>query len=253
MSNRFFRVVPLILLPLAAGCSIAVPFEQNRPPVPLISHQGELVVSGGAHWPFAPGFDYQVVYAPVDHISTYAAMQFDKGRESIFPYNVFSPVEPEYNNRFYEVGLGYFDTIPRARYEAYLLAGFGNGAANSNTLNVFRIGVQQNFGVKKDIFGGGVGLGLGYEHLYNLRTNFTDFVFVQSSQTDSAISSFREISPKSSFYIEPIFFCSVGTPIGIRDRLFTLRCQLEIWLAFTTNSYSEFGGGNAALAVSFDF
>src|ERR1017187_81007 len=153
MLRRIIRVIQFALLPLVGGCGIPVPYVPSRPPVPLITHQGQLDVSAGVHFPDASGFDYQVVYAPMDHVSTYCAFQFDRRTGGTYmsgPQADYS----NYNNRFFEFGLGYFDSLPWAHFEAFLLGGFGNGTdhqtnftndqTDTTSLSVFRIGIQQN-------------------------------------------------------------------------------------------------------------
>jgi len=267
MSKRVAQVILLFLLPLAAGC-FSVPYEQNRPPVPLITHQGELDVSGGIHFPYASGFDYQAVYSPLNHISTYAAFQFD--RNNGYQYGgAGSPNIPDYFNRFFEIGLGYFDSIPGAHYEAYLLAGFGSGndrqtdwstsayQTDTTTLNIFRIGVQQNIGIITETGASiGAGLGLGYEHLYNLNRNYTNYDKHEIEYYDSAIaiSSFNETSPQSTLYAEPLIFGSFEFPLLFLGNDFCkMRFTGELWLTYRTNPYPAFGGGNASFTVSLDF
>jgi len=239
----------------------------------LIAHQGELKVSGGLHFPYASGFDYQVAYAPVDHISSFASFQFDRGSGGNYGE---VPSLPDYNNRFFEIGLGYFDSVHWGRYEANLQAGFGTGSdhktdmhstidsrtstteTDTTTLRVFRVGIQQNIstiiGRGFDI---GFGLGLGYEHLYHLDRTATNYHELNTNITDTAIaiSSVSETSSQSTFYAEPmLLFCLPGFPISFDGTdVCTVKIIVEVWRSFRTNPYPAFAGGNGSLTLSLDF
>ncbi len=227
-------------------------------------------MSGGVDFPYASGFDCEAVYAPWDHIATYAAFQFD--RFSGLAWAGEAPANPQnYNNRFGEIGLGYYDTIHWAHYEAYLLAGLGTGSdqisyvrynspyssssgyTDTTSLHVFRLGIQQNIGIGgSDGASGGVGLGIGYERLYSLSRNVTNYEFIQY---DSAqISSAHETSSQFAFYAEPIIFLSTGGPVAFNGLEFCrLHFLFEFWWTYRTNSYPSFGDENASLTLSLDF
>jgi hypothetical protein len=250
-----------ILTPLVAGCMTAKPYVQNRPPVPLITHQGELNISGGIDFPSAGGYDYQAVYAPWDHISFYAGFQFDRGYEG----TLGPPDSSDYFNRFFELGLGYFDTVHWANYEAYLLAGFGTGSdhlstirdsysdsyTDTTTLNVFRLGTQQNIGIEGSAGAIGIGLGLGYERLFNVNRAATSYHVAQTPYTfDTVLSdhSYHETSSQAAFYAEPVIFWRLGWK--------AVKIMQEIWWAYRTNHNPVFplvGGLNESLTLSLDF
>jgi hypothetical protein len=275
MQRNFQTAIPWIFFPFIMGCAIAEPYVPNRPPVPLITHQGELNVSGGVHFPSASGFDYDAVYAPWNHISTYAALQFDRG--NAYSSTAYRTSEPSnYYNHFFEIGLGYFDSIHWAHYEAYLLAGLGTGFDHQNdfryysiyssssaytdttSLHAYRLGVQQNIGIGSSInTSGGVGLGLGYERLFNLNRNVTNYSLTQTSQSDDSVSSSassHETASQSAFYAEPLIFCSLGVPVAVDGtELFNIRCTVEIWWSYRTNSYPSFGSWNESLSLSLGF
>ena len=177
MHKRRHHAILCIFLPLAMGCAISEPYVPNRPPVPLITHQGELNVSGGVHFPSASGFDYEAVYAPWNHISTYAAFQFDRG--NAYSYTAYRTSDPSnyYNHFFGNRSWIFSDSIHWAHYEAYLLAGLGTGFDHQNdfmyysglfflllhipirpSLHAYRLGIQQNIGIGSSIgASGGVG------------------------------------------------------------------------------------------------
>ncbi len=265
MSRPVNRIIPLFFLSLAAGCGFPVAYTPNRPPVPLITHQGELDLTGGVTFPNASGFNYEAVYAPINHISAYAAFQFDRHTGGTYMSGPEADYS-DYNNHFFEIGFGYFDSISWAHYEAYLHVGFGTGEdhqtdwssyqTDTTTLNAFRIGIQQNVGIKDEGHSLGAGLGLGYEHLSKVLRNVTNYDKPELEYSDSAIavSSVLGTSPQSAFYAEPTAFCSIEAPLSFDGtQLFVLRFIAEIWVIFRTNPYPAFGGGNAALAVGLDF
>lgn len=236
-----------------------MPYVPNRPPVPLITHQGELNVSGGVHFPLSPGYDYEIVYAPWDHYSLFGAFQFDRGWESD---GLVGPDTSNYNNRFYEIGFGYFDSPKIAEYElhyeAYLQIGMGTGAnheylkiwpgytASTDTtfLSVFRIGVQQNIGIEGSFGALGVGLGVGYEHFYSLNRTATDYNWPLSDSLTSS-PTVIESSPHSTLYAQPVLFWRFGYK--------NVKIMQEFWFTLNTSPYSLFRGGNESLTLSLDF
>ncbi len=270
MQNQRHVTILLIMLPLSNGC-FSQAYVPNRPPASLITHQGELSVSGGIHFPSAGGFDYEAVYAPWDHISTYAAFQFDRF-SGLSGAGVAPPTPQYYNNRFGEIGLGYFDSIHWAQYEAYLIAGLGTGSdrksdliyysaytptsayTDTASLSVFRLGIQQNIGIEGSVGSLGVGLGLGYEHLFNLNRNVTNYQLTQFGDSITSSISTHETTPQSAFYAEPIVFISLGAPIAVNSvELFRLHFLFEFWWTYRTDSYASFGSGNESITLSLDF
>ncbi|GEM_PF-3961781 len=262
-----------ILIPTATGCSVAVPYVPNRPPVPQITHEGEFNVSGGIHGPSATGFDGQIVYTPWNHYSLYSAIQFDRGLD--FPYQGTGDTS-QYTNRFFEIGAGYYDSIRWFHYEVYLLGGLGSGSdqirnfryysdyssskayTDTTSLRVVRIGIQQNLAYGSDPgWSAGIGLGLGYERLYNIRRLMTNYDLAQTPHSsDSVVSavSALETSPQSALYAEPLLFCSLGAPLSFNGtELFMLKCYMELWWTYRTNSYSSFGSSNLSLSLALDF
>ena len=126
MRNTWHIALFGIFLPFINGC-LSQAYVPNRPPVTLITHEGELTLSGGVHLPEAGGYDFQAVYAAWNHLSLYGAFQLDRF-SGLAGSGVAPPSQVDYNNRFFEAGVGYYDSIRWAQYEAFLLAGFGNGA-----------------------------------------------------------------------------------------------------------------------------
>lgn len=256
MQKHFHIGIHLVLLPIAMGCAISEPYVPNRPPVPLITHKGELNVSGGLDFPIAAGFDYEAVYAPWNHFSIYGAFQFDRGWEASWG----PPDSSTYNNRFFEIGVGYFDSVSWwAQYEAYLQAGIGSGgdrgspvflfrgyntSSDTTSLNVFRVGIQQNIGTESSVGAIGIGLGLGYEHFSNLNRKYTNYYWPLSDSIFTSTSGF-ETSSHSTFYAEPVLFWRFGYK--------NVKIMEEFWLTLNTNSYALFNGGNESLTLSLDF
>jgi hypothetical protein len=255
MQKYFHTAIPWIFLPLAIGCAITEPYVPNRPPVPLISHKGEFNVSGGEHFPLAAGLDYEAVYAPWNHISLYGAMQFDQGHNGADGLLA----TPYYNNQFFEIGVGYFNSVSSwAQYEAYLQVGLGSGSdvnfpwllrdytASSDTtsLKVFRIGIQENIGTESDFGAIGIGLGLGYELFYNLNRTSTNYDWLHYD-TLTTFPTVVESSPRSTLYAEPVIFWRFGYK--------NVKIMQEFWWTYNTSSYSLFRGGNESLTLSLDF
>ncbi len=256
MQKHFHIGFSLILLPFALGCAISEPYVPNRPPVPLITHKGELNLSGGLDFPIAAGFDCEAVYAPWKHFSIYGALQSGQGGEY-----TYGPVDSStYNDHFFEIGVGYFDSVSWwAQYEAYLQIGIGTGAdhdypvflfrgyntsSDTTSLNVFRIGIQQNIGSESSVGAIGIGLGLGYEHFFGLNRKYTNYYWPLSDSMFTSTSSF-ESSPHSTLYAEPVLFWRFGYRY--------VKIMEEFWLTFNSNSYPLFRGGNESLTLSLDF
>ena len=221
-----------------------------------MTHQGELNLSGGPHFPLSPGYDYQVVYAPWDHVSLFGAYQFDRGWEED---GLVGPDSSNYDNRFYEIGVGYFDTIlDGANYEAYLQAGLGTGldreylkiwrgysaTTDTTSLNVFRIGIQQNIGTEGSFGAIGFGLGLGFEYFYHLNRTATNYDWEHYDSLTS-FPTVRETSPRATFYAEPVLFWRFGYK--------NVKIMQEFWVSFNTSSYSLFRSGNESITLSLDF
>lgn len=260
-SRRTVRAIQYCLLLLLGGCTVALPYVPNRPPVPLISHQGELNLSGGVHFPESSGFDYQAVYAPWDHISLFAGYQLDQGYEGSWG----PPDTGEYNNRFFDIGIGFFDTINWAQYEAYFLVGAGTGSdrivtghnslgyspgssfTDTVTLNVLRLGAQQNIGIEGSFGAFGIGLGVGYESIFNIDRAVTFYDKVRTPYGNITVprESTRETSAQSAFYAEPIFFYRYGWK--------SVKIMGELWWSFRTNRYPVFGSANESMTLALDF
>jgi len=251
-----------LLLPALAGCFQSYPYVPNRPPVPLLNHAGEISVSGGVHWPDAPGYDLQVAYAVSDHFAAYAGIQSDHGEISpVFPLTFFSGPD-HYKNDFYEFGAGYNDLLTNSlRSETYLLYGFGSGAADrgsgwfasdvySATLKTFRVGVQEvlySSGKTGDVGGGIIA---GYEHISNLITGTQSEIYIDSVGQHHYSATVVPYQPLSDFYAGPLLFFRVGWK--------NVKIMFETWYVFRTTptnvtTNSILGSSNESLSLLLDF
>jgi hypothetical protein len=254
------RVSIVLLLTFAlpvVGCySLAVPYTPNRPPVPLITHKGEVNISGGTHFPLAPGWDYQIVYAPWEHYSVFGAVQFDEGYEED---GLAGPDTSDYNNQFYEIGVGYFDSIRWAQYEAYFHAGFGSGLdhkylkiwpgytakTDTTSLLTYRFGIQQNIGTESDYAAFGIGLGVGYEKFYQVNRTSTEYDWRDSDSLTSSPTIIERDASYSNFYAQPVIFWRFGYK--------SIKVIQEFWFRWNTNTSSLFRTGNESLTLQIVF
>lgn len=242
-----------LLLCLVGGCTTSFPYVPNRPPVPLLTHRGELNVSGGLHFPQSTGFDYEVAYAMSDHYSIYGAYQFDRGQGSGWNADDSS----DYHNRFFELGVGRFDSISDwGHAETFALGGIGSGfshnfprrftssASDTTSLTPFRFGLQENLGIEGSVGAFGIGLGLGVQHMFGFNRSATAYNSAPNGDL-SVASHIQQNSPLTSLYAEPVIFWRLGFR--------SVRVMQEVWFSFVTGSSSFLGSANESLTICLDF
>ena len=213
MFKSYSAYLLCLVLPLIVGCGAYI-YVPIRPPVPLLTQKGELNLSGGVHFPDAFGFDFQAAYAFADHWSAVGTIQGGKGKGM--------PCSQCLDNKFYsltfgEFGLGHFGAIGNWDHETYLLGGFGSGTSREEAYphdfnysgSSFRLGLQQNIGIQSETGTIAFGLGAGYERFFALETNDPEFKI--NNYYDTLATLPADTRPISSFYVEPIFFWSVGS------------------------------------------
>lgn len=187
---------PVLILAIMAGCSPKY-YTTNTQNVPLISEKGEtnLTLSGNGN---------QVEFQGAYGIGSNVAIQANAG--------LFIPQDLDNGDggsgKFFEGGLGYFKPIEnRFVFELYGLAGAGNvenhlpSTANANpgtegdiSANIFRYGLQPNFGFKSKYFSAAVS-----SRLVNLRYSNIDGDLIYNGE--DAAEYLRENN--SHFLIEP--------------------------------------------------
>src|SRR5579864_8015969 len=73
-----FAIALVSSLSSCGGSPESFSYGPDRPPVPLLTHQGELNISGSAEVNQSPGFDVQAAYAETDRIAIIASAQMSR-------------------------------------------------------------------------------------------------------------------------------------------------------------------------------
>lgn len=228
-----FTSLALIL----ASCSPKF-YSPNTHNVPLISEQGEtnLSVTGNANQ-----VEFQGAYGVTDGF----AIQASGG--------VFIPSDLDNGDggsgNFGEIGLGYFKPITENWiFEAYGLAGYGTlenhfpssiennpGTTGKISANIFRFGVQPNFGYKSKHFSAAVS-----SRFVNVSYNQVNgsFIFENKDQEDYLNAN------SSNFMIEPALTIRGGFE----------RFKLQVQYGYSINvTNSDFRQDNSHFTVGLNF
>lgn len=210
MKQIFFLA---LMLAIMASCSPKY-YTANTQNVPLISEKGEsnLTLSGNAN---------QVEFQGAYGVSSHIAIQANAG--------LFIPSDLDNGDggsgKFFEAGLGYFKPIANHFvFELYGLAGAGNvenhlpstiytspGTKGDISANIFRYGVQPNFGFKSKYFSAAFS-----SRFVNLRYSNIDGDLIYSNE--DAAGYLRKNN--SLFLIEPA--------LTIRGGLDKIKLQLQL-------------------------
>lgn len=232
-------IYPIGLLLLLSACSPKF-YSPNTQNVPLISEQGEtsLTLTGNGNQ-----VEFQGAYGVAPHISIMA-----NG-------GLFIPAELDNGNggsgKFAEIGGGYFIKIgDNFVFETYGLLGFGAfenhlpstvndypSTKGDISANLFRYGIQPNFGFKSDHFNAAIStriVGLNYSGIKG------DLIFEDVDQVSYLNSN------KSLFLIEPA--------LTLQGGLNKLKLQFQIGysLNLTNNDFRQ-DQTFATLGLSFRF
>jgi hypothetical protein len=237
-----------------SGSPESFSYGPDRPPVPLLTHQGELNISGSAEVNQSPGFDLHAAYAETDRIAFVASVQISQSP---------NPNGLHYNRSF-QLGIGYIDSVDRIWHsETYALAGLGSGSlqrlnatiggrsSGSDTAHftALRLGLQQNIGIEGKIAAIGAGLQAGVEYMPNFFLAATSSVGMSllPQPNGNVQVSTTNTRPFSSLYLEPIFFTRIGYK--------SVKLQLEVWLELRSNTSENaiLGTGNSSVGLSVDF
>ncbi len=222
-----------------SGCSPKY-YTTNTQNVPLISEKGEtnLTLSGNGN---------QVEFQGAIGVSKSIAIQANAG--------LFIP--PDLDNgdggsgKFFEAGVGYFKPVTEHFvFELYGLAGTGSvenhlpstsdtspGTEGDISANIFRYGIQPNFGYKSKYFSAAVS-----SRFVNLRYSNIDGDLIYDNE--SAVDYLRENN--SHFLIEPA--------LTIRAGLDKIKFQLQFGYSWNvTNEDFRQDTGFATIGLNFNF
>ncbi|HMJ67929.1 MAG TPA: hypothetical protein VK508_03500 [Cyclobacteriaceae bacterium] len=226
-----------VLALIAIGCNPKY-YSPNTQNVPLLSEKGEVNLSLSGNTNQA---EFQGAYAAGEHF----ALQANGG--------LFIPKDLDNGDggsgKFIEVGAGYFTPVSeRFVFELYGLAGTGSvendlrSRATTNppttgviSANVFRYGIQPNFGFKSKYFSAAVSsriVNLNYSNIDG------DLVFEGANQRAYLNDN------KSNFLFEPALTLKAGVE--------KLRFQLQIGHSFNLSN-ENFRQDNAYATVGLNF
>jgi hypothetical protein len=213
-------------------------YTANTQNVPLISEKGEtnLTLSGNAN---------QVEFQGAYGVSNGFAIQANGG--------LFIPADLDNGDggsgKFFEVGGGYFTPVAENFvFELYGLVGFGSvenhlpSTTNSNpgtegdiSANIFRYGIQPNFGFKSKYFSAAVS-----SRIVNLRYSNIDGDLVYDSEDQ--VSYLQD--NKSNFLVEPA--------LTVRAGVEKIKLQLQIGYSWNVSN-ENFRQDNPFLTVGLNF
>jgi hypothetical protein len=249
-----FTFVLACVLSACGGSPESFSYGPDRPPVPLLTHQGELNISGSAEVNQSPGFDVHAAYAETDHIAAIASAQISHSP---------NPNGLHYNQSV-QLGIGYIDSLDHLWHsETYAIVGVSSGSlqklnetiggrsSGSDTAHftALRLGLQQNIGIEGKIAAIGAGLQAGVEYMPNFfhaSTSSFGMSLLPQPNGDVQVSTINT-HPFSSLYLEPIFLARLGYK--------SVKLLLEVWfeLRSNTSENSILGTGNSSVGLSVDF
>lgn len=228
-----------LMLAIMAGCSPKY-YTANTQNVPLISEKGEtnLTLSGN---------DSQVEFQGAYGVGSHVAIQANAG--------LFIPSDLDNGDggsgKFFEAGVGYFTPVSeRFVFELYGLAGAGSvenhlpstadaspGTEGDISANIFRYGIQPNFGYKSKYFSAAVS-----SRFVNLRYSNIDGDLVYNDE--DAADYLRENN--SHFLIEPA--------LTVRAGLDKIKLQLQVGYSWNvTNENFRQDKEFITLGLNFNF
>lgn len=231
------HILFVALAAFAFGCSPRY-YSPNTQNVPLLSEKGELNLSASGN---ANQFEFQGAYAVTDGF----AIQANGG--------LFVPKDADNGDggrgKFIEIGAGYFTPVAENFvFELYGLAGSGSvendlrsrattdpATTGKISANVFRYGIQPNFGFKSKYFTAAVSsriVGLNYSNVEG--SLIYDGVNQQTYLRDNS----------SNFLIEPA--------LTLRGGVDMVKLQLQIGHSFNLSN-SNFRQDNTYATVGLNF
>ena len=234
---RFLKIVTVITTLTLAGCSPKY-YTPNTQNVPLLSEKGEtsLTLSGNVNQ-----IEFQAAYA----ISEGFALMANGG--------LFIPADQDNGNggsgKFMELGAGYFKPIDENFvFETYGIIGFGSVenhlpstmsaypmTSGDISANVFRYGIQPNFGYKSKQFSAAIS-----SRLVNLNYNKIegDLFFEDENQVDYLKSN------NSNLLLEPA--------LTLRGGFEKFKIQLQYGYSFNL-SQSDFRQDSSYFTVGLNY
>jgi hypothetical protein len=232
--HHLFYLVAIVLF---AGCSPKY-YSPNTQNVPLISAKGETNLTLGGN---ANQVEFQGAYG----IGKSVAIQANGG--------LFIPADLDNGNggsgKFLELGAGYFKPVQKNFvFETYGIFGFGNmenhmpstvtgnsGAKGDISANLFRVGIQPNFGFKSKYFSAAIS-----SRIVNLTYNNIegDLFFDGVNQADYLEGN------KSNFLLEPA--------LTLRGGLEKVKLQMQFGYSLNLSN-SEFRQDNSFLTFGLNF